>query len=159
MTRPRRPNYRTAIWEAYYDSKIRRQGLIDSTTLSGIVALIALIGLFFIVVNAKPALSQGVALVKVDVSVVGQGFRAGKLIGATVVNDKNENIGKIDDIIIGNNHNLYAVLQVGGFLGLGSRLVAVPYDSLKVDDGGRKVVLPGATKDELKNLAEFKYVG
>jgi sporulation protein YlmC with PRC-barrel domain len=110
-------------------------------------------------VNSKPALSQGVQLVKVDVSVVGKGYRAGKLIGASVINDKNESIGKIDDIIIDNNRVMYAVLQVGGFLGVGSRLVAVPYDSLKIDEGGKKVVLPGASKDELKKLAEFKYIG
>jgi hypothetical protein len=54
---------------------------------------------------------------------------------------------------------MFAVLQVGGFLGLGSHLVAVPYDSLKVSDDGKKVELPGATKDELKKLAEFKYLG
>jgi hypothetical protein len=51
------------------------------------------------------------------------------------------------------------VLQVGGFLGLGGHLVAVPYQSLVLDDTGDKIVLPGATPDELKKLAEFKYGG
>jgi hypothetical protein len=51
------------------------------------------------------------------------------------------------------------VLQVGGFLGLGGHLVAVPYDSLVIDDEGSKIQLPGASKDELKKLAEFKYRG
>jgi uncharacterized protein YrrD len=112
-----------------------------------------------VVLNAKPALAQGgVQLVKVDVSVVGKGYRAAKLIGASVTNDKNENIGKIDDIIIDKNRVMYAVVQVGGFLGVGSRLVALPYDSLQIDDAGKKVVLPGATKDELKKLTEFKYL-
>jgi sporulation protein YlmC with PRC-barrel domain len=90
---------------------------------------------------------------------VGKGYRAGKLIGTTVVNDKNESVGKIDDIVIDNNRVMYAVVQVGGFLGVGSRLVAVPYDSLKIDEAGKKIVLPGASKDELKKLAEFKYLG
>jgi hypothetical protein len=48
-------------------------------------------------------------------------------------------------------------LQVGGFLGLGGHLVAVPYDNLKFDDESRTIELPGATKDSLKNLNEFKY--
>jgi sporulation protein YlmC with PRC-barrel domain len=91
--------------------------------------------------------------------VVGKGYRAGKLIGTSVTNDKNETIGKVDDIIIDNNRVMYAVLQVGGFLGVGSRLIAVPYDSLKIDETGKKLVLPGASKDELKKLTEFKYLG
>jgi hypothetical protein len=49
------------------------------------------------------------------------------------------------------------VLQVGGFLGVGGRLVAVPYDSLVIDDKGQKVTPPGASKDELKKLSQFNY--
>jgi sporulation protein YlmC with PRC-barrel domain len=123
------------------------------------IAVVALFGLALTVTDTTPALSQAVQLVKVDVSMVGKGYRAGKLIGTTVVNDKNESVGKIDDIVIDNNRVMYAVVQVGGFLGVGSRLVAVPYDSLKIDEAGKKIVLPGASKDELKKLAEFKYLG
>jgi sporulation protein YlmC with PRC-barrel domain len=126
--------------------------------LSLSIAIVALFGLFLAVTDSMPALSQDVQLVKVDVSVVGKGYRAGKLIGADIVNDKNESIGKIDDIIIDKNRVMYAVVQVGGFLGVGSRLIAIPYDSLQIDDAGKKVVLPGASKDELKKLAEFKYL-
>ena len=127
-------------------------------SLHALVAIVASVGLL-LVLSGKPTLSQGVQLIKVDVSVVGQGYRAGKLIGANVTNEKNENIGKIDDIIIDNDRVMYAVLQVGGFLGVGRRLVAVPYDSLKISDVGKKIVLPGASKDELKKLTEFKYLG
>jgi len=51
---------------------------------------------------------------------------------------------------------LAAVLQVGGFLGIASRRVAVPYDDLHIDEAARKVVLPGATKDELRKMAEVQ---
>jgi sporulation protein YlmC with PRC-barrel domain len=122
------------------------------------LALFATLGLLFFAVSTMPAMSQNVQLVKIDVSVVGKGQRASKLIGSAVTNDKNEKVGKLDDIIVDNNRVMYAVLQVGGFLGLGSHLVAVPYDSLKVDEAGKKVVLPGASKEELKKLAEFKYL-
>jgi PRC-barrel domain len=54
-------------------------------------------------------------------------------------------------------NSLFAVLQVGGFLGIGGRLVAVPYNQLQVSEDGRKIVLPGASKDALKKLSEFKY--
>jgi hypothetical protein len=52
---------------------------------------------------------------------------------------------------------LFTVLQIGGFLGLGSRYVAVPFDSLKIDQNVSKVELPGASRDELRKLTEFNY--
>ena len=109
---------------------------------------------------AGPALPQaGVALVKVDLSVVATGYRMSKLIGTSVINDKNEKIGTLDDIVADKDKKQlsFAVLQVGGFLGLGGRLVVVPYESLVIDDHGQKITLPGASKDELKKLSEFNY--
>lgn len=107
-----------------------------------------------------PALPQaGVALVKVDLSVVAKGYRMSKLIGSSVSNDKNEKIGTLDDIVADKDKKQlnFAVLQVGGFLGMGGRLVVVPYENLVIDDHGQKITLPGATKDELKKLSEFNY--
>jgi sporulation protein YlmC with PRC-barrel domain len=107
---------------------------------------------------AGPALSQaGVALIKVDLSVVAKGYRMSKIIGSNVSNDKDEKIGTIDDVIADKKQVNFAVLQVGGFLGMGGHLVVVPYESLNIDDTGKKIVLPGASKDELKRLNEYKY--
>lgn len=100
---------------------------------------------------------QTVELVKVDVVRVSTGFRASSVIGSAVVNSANESVGKIDEVIISADGKApYAILSVGGFLGMGTRLVAVPYDTLRFVDN--KVMLPGATKEGLKNLPEFKYV-
>jgi PRC-barrel domain len=81
-----------------------------------------------------------------------------KLTGSRVVNDKGEKIGTMDDFIVGRDEPrvLYAVLQVGGFLGLGKHLVVVPYETLILDPSG-KITLPGGSKDELKRLPEFVY--
>jgi sporulation protein YlmC with PRC-barrel domain len=117
----------------------------------------AMLGLLLVANAPRPALSQGVQLVKVDVAVVAKGYRVSRLIGHSVLNDKNENIGKIDDVVIAHDHSLFTVLQVGGFLGIGSRYVAVPLDSLKIDENLTKVELPGASRDELKALTEFNY--
>jgi PRC-barrel domain len=106
---------------------------------------------------ALPVLSQGVELVVVDIHAVADGYRASKLIGSGVVNDQNEKIGTIEDIIIGRDRVLFAVLQVGGFLHLGGHRVAVPYQSLVLDESGSKIKLPGATQEALKKLPEFKY--
>lgn len=47
--------------------------------------------------------------------------------------------------------------QVGGFLGVGAHLVAVPFDTFVIDDAGSKVTLPDAYNEELKKLSEFHY--
>lgn len=117
---------------------------------------IVLCGLL-VIAAAGPVLSQAVKLVIVDVNVVAQGYRVSKLTGNSVTNEKNEKVGTLDDFVIGRDRSLFAVLQVGGFLGIGSHLVAVPYESLVIHDETRKIELPGASKEELKRLAEFKY--
>jgi PRC-barrel domain len=95
-------------------------------------------------------------LVKVDVQKLAAGYRASKIIGSAVVNDANETIGKIDDLLVSlDGKQPYAVLSIGGFLGMGTHLVVVPYDSLKFADN--KVILPGGTKEGLRRLPEFKY--
>jgi hypothetical protein len=110
-----------------------------------------------IAAGAELAHSQAVSLVVVDVKQVATGFRTSKLLGRSVVNDRDETIGTLDDIVIGRDKVLFAVLQVGGFLGIGGHLVAVEFQSLKIDDAGRHIVLPGGSKSELKNLPEFRY--
>jgi sporulation protein YlmC with PRC-barrel domain len=133
-------------------------GIIRSTHAD--LCIVAGVVLALLIVAAPhPASSQGVQLVTVDVQVVTNGYRVSKLTGHFVVNDKNERIGKIEDFVIGHDegHSLFTVLEVGGFLGIGSRLIAVPYDSLTIDESGNKIELPGASKDQLKQLAEFRY--
>lgn len=125
--------------------------------VAALVAILAAAGAITNVVTPTRLFSQTAAIVKVDVNIVAKGYRASKLIGTSVSNEKKEKIGSIDDIIIDTNRDLFAVLQVGGFLGLGAHLVAVPYQSLKIDDEARTIELPGATKDALKGVAEFRY--
>ena len=99
---------------------------------------------------------QTVELVKVDVRTLAAGYRASKVIGSSVVNGAEETIGEIEDLLVSpDGKQPYAVLSVGGFLGMGTRLVIVPYDTLTFSD--KKVMLPGGTKDGLRMLPEFKY--
>ena len=84
------------------------------------------------------------------------GYRASKVIGSSVVNDAHEFIGKIDDLLVSvDGKEPYAVLSIGGFLGMGTHLVVVPYDTLKFAE--KEVMFPGGTKEGLKMLPEFKY--
>ena len=109
------------------------------------------------VVSIGVAHAQSVQLVAVDVVAVGQGYQISKLIGRSVQNDKAEKIGTVDDFIVTRERSLIAVLQVGGFLGLGGHLIAVPYDSLNIGDDGQKITLAGGSKEALQKLPEFKF--
>lgn len=110
--------------------------------------------------TSHPSLAQGtpqtVTLAKVDVQKLTAGYRASKIVGSSVMNDTQENIGKVDDLLVSpDGKNPFVVLSIGGFLGMGTHLVAIPFDSLKLVEN--KVVLPGGTKDGLRMLPEFKY--
>jgi hypothetical protein len=96
-------------------------------------------------------------MVSADVAEVKKGYRSGWLLGHSVINDQNERIGTIADLVVGRDYALFAVLEVGGFLGLGGHLVAVPIRALLFEDGRPKVVLPGATRKALRNFPEFKF--
>jgi hypothetical protein len=109
---------------------------------------------------AAPAFAQGapqsINIAKLDVVQKASGYRATKVIGTTVVNDANDTVGKVDDVILSaDGKQAFVVLSVGGFLGVGNKLVAMPYEALHIQ--GDKVTMPGATKDSLKALPEFKY--
>jgi sporulation protein YlmC with PRC-barrel domain len=59
-------------------------------------------------------------------------WRASKLVGLSVYNDKNESLGSINDLLTDKSGNIKAVvIGVGGFLGVGEHLVAVPLDKIK----------------------------
>ena len=99
---------------------------------------------------------QTVDLINVDIQTLSAGYRASKVVGCSVLNDDKESIGKIDDLLVSpDGKQPFAVLSIGGFLGMGTRLVVAPYDSLQHVENN--VVLHGATKETLKMLPEFKY--
>lgn len=102
----------------------------------------------------------GVTVVEMEAVVVGWSTKH-DLFGKTVVNDKNEKIGKIDDLIISPSKEgnvpaaSFAIISVGGFLGIGKRDVAIPTEQLKLEN--KQLTLPGATKDALKTMPPFVY--
>ena len=59
-------------------------------------------------------------------------WRASKVVGLNVYNDNNESLGSINDLLTDKSGNIKAVVvSVGGFLGVGTHLVAVPFDKIK----------------------------
>jgi sporulation protein YlmC with PRC-barrel domain len=96
----------------------------------------------------------GVAVEQIDI--VAKGWRVSKLLRDQVYNDKNQKIGKIEDFIVAPDGSLsVAIVDVGGFLGMGTHRVAIPVQQF--NQVTPKIVLPGATKDSLKQVPEFRY--
>ena len=92
-------------------------------------------------------------------------WRSTKLDGATVYNEQGTSIGTIDDMLLDSaGHVSNVVLSVGGFLGMGSKYVEVPFGKLKfepskgnTDNHDYSIVLPDVTKDSLKAMTAFSY--
>jgi sporulation protein YlmC with PRC-barrel domain len=82
-------------------------------------------------------------------------MRASKLIGTEVYNEKGEDIGKLEDILVKDTvSEQQAVLSVGGFVGEGEKLVVVPLShiSLKADKASM-----AATKEQMAALPKWQF--
>jgi uncharacterized protein YrrD len=77
------------------------------------------------------------------------------LVGRDVRNAQNEQIGKVDDLIIGPDGRVGVVLSVGGFLGVGDRLVHVPFHAVQLT--GQDYLLYEGSKEQLAQLPAFDY--
>ena len=100
------------------------------TILCAFVLVIGQLSSSFAQSGNEPVVGGSIMAVNVE-AVATTGYRASELLGSDIYNDKGEKIGKLDDFIVGSNEEVsIAVLAVGGFLGMGSRMVAV---SCKVD--------------------------
>lgn len=64
-------------------------------------------------------------------------IRAAQVQGTAVTNPSSEDLGRIRDVVLDKFDGAvrYAVLEFGGFLGLGSKLFALPWELLKYDEG------------------------
>lgn len=59
-------------------------------------------------------------------------WRSSELVGATVYNDSGNSVGTINDLLVSSDGTVSnAILSVGGFLGIGTKLVEVPFNKLK----------------------------
>lgn len=101
--------------------------------------------------------AQTLGVTQAEVQVVATGWSAKrKILGKAVYNDNGQKIGTVDDIIISPDHKVtFAIIGTGGFVGVGKHDVAIPVTQLKQE--GDRIVLPGATKEALRSLPEFKY--
>jgi sporulation protein YlmC with PRC-barrel domain len=103
-------------------------------------------------ISALPALAA-------DNMQTAEELRTSKLVGSKVYNNANENIGSIEDIILKPDGSMdEVVLSVGGFLGMGDKYVAVPFNDLKITrDGSSLKIISNGTKDSLKALPAYQF--
>jgi sporulation protein YlmC with PRC-barrel domain len=81
-------------------------------------------------------------------------IRASKVIGSTVYDLQNRNIGKVTDLVLNKNGTVdVAVLDVGSFLGMGGKYVAIPISDLKSDNN--RLTLD-RTKEQLQQMAAYQ---
>ena len=86
-------------------------------------------------------------------------YSAEDLIGGTVIGSDGEEIADIDDLVIDDNNQVVDVLvNVGGFLGLGEKVVALDVNQLDVshDEDGDTLIVTSLTKDELEGMADYE---
>ncbi len=83
------------------------------------------------------------------------GMRVSKIIGTKVKNSAGENVGSVDDLVVREKDQVVmAVLSVGGFLGIGDRKVAVPWNELSF--GTDRTITYNVTKEQLKDQPEYQ---
>jgi sporulation protein YlmC with PRC-barrel domain len=80
-------------------------------------------------------------------------IRASKMIGSAVYDVQNRNIGSVDDVILNKDGKVDAVvIDVGSFLGMGGKDVAVLPSDIKTDNN--RLTLD-RTKEQLQQMASY----
>jgi sporulation protein YlmC with PRC-barrel domain len=84
---------------------------------------------------------------------------ASEIKGTKVTNLQNESIGEIDEVLIDPDTGTvrFAVLEVGGFLGIGATKVAVPWNAFQISkEGDKPKYVLDATKDRLEKAPKVE---
>jgi sporulation protein YlmC with PRC-barrel domain len=89
-------------------------------------------------------------------------WRSSKLVGTSVYGPDNKSIGSIDDLVVDQKGAIKAaVIGVGGFLGVGQKDVAVPFEALQIqrksNSSSIDKITVSYTKDQLSNAPKFAY--
>src|SRR5690349_7055385 len=85
--------------------------------------------------SGPPPLAADVTLVVVALAELRTTYPTSELLGRLLINDVGDEIGHVEDLMIEDDRLAFAILSVGGFLGIGAHKVIVPFDALLIDDG------------------------
>jgi sporulation protein YlmC with PRC-barrel domain len=129
--------------------------------LSGLpLATLAFVGMLSSTGPVAAQVAGGTTTTTVGVSVMTQlamGRSVKKaLLGKIIYNDAGQKVGKVKDLIISPDTNVsYVIVGAGGFVGIGRHNVAIPIT--QIQDKAGKLVMPGATKDNIMGMPVFSY--
>ena len=83
-------------------------------------------------------------------------FRGTDLIGKDVVNRNYEELGNVEDIIIGGDGRVtYLVISHGGVLGIGDNLIPVPFSAVSRGSEGDDNIMLDISRQDLENAPNF----
>jgi putative membrane protein len=77
-----------------------------------------------------------------------------EVLGSSVVNANGEEIAEIEDLVVDQNQTHYAILSVGGFLGIGDKKVAIPLDQLQLGEE-ETYLMSAETEEQLEQMPEY----
>jgi len=83
------------------------------------------------------------------------GIEAERIIGMDVINTQGKEVGEIKDLVLDQQQVAHAVVSVGGFLGIGAKDVAVPFEQLRVGQDN-VTLMSESSESELKQMPEYK---
>jgi sporulation protein YlmC with PRC-barrel domain len=135
--------------------RLQDRASMKQSLCSAIVTIALLAPAGFAMAQVSGTTTLGIA--EVELKDVINGVSAKRhVLGKDVYNDKNEVVGKAEDLILSRDKAVsYVVLSVGGFLGIGEHDVVIPVNQLKLS--GDKMILTGATKESIRAMPRFEY--
>lgn len=108
---------------------------------------------------AQPNVGRDAAQRSAQKASTGMLIKGRNIVGAKVMNKANEQLGKIDDILIEtrNGDSVYGILAHGGVLGIGDKLIALPWNAMQIlpTSDGDATVIVDTTTERLKNAPSF----
>lgn len=98
---------------------------------------------------------------KLDAKTTGNSIRASQLMGANIQNAAGEDVGEISDVVIdaGRGKVSYAAVTYGGFMGIGDKMFAVPWEAFRTvrdaDDADDYHLVLDVTPEKMEGATGF----
>lgn len=104
---------------------------------------------------AAPSAPKSAAMDAKPAASAPTGVEAQRIIGMDVINAEGKEVGEVKDLVLDQQQVAHAVVSVGGFLGIGAKEVAVPFEQLRVGQDN-VTLMSESTEAELKQMPEYK---
>jgi sporulation protein YlmC with PRC-barrel domain len=129
-----------------------------------LIIFVALIVFVLLISHSSPASAQGGKEPARQVKGQRQGLpglevsvRASRIIDRVANNTRGEELGEVDDLIVSRNgRTKKVILSVGWYLGVGDKLVALPFRSLRMNEEGS--IMYDVSKGQLEASPAFAYL-